>query len=345
MKLFGKPVSEGIVSGKVLLYTPFQSTREMRHIEIAAIEEELKTFEKAKAAANRELTILVERLQTNDPDQAAILLAHQDILADPIMDEEIRAAITTQCLSADSSVERVYSTYAQLLRESGNTAMKERASDLCDVKSRLIRCCLGGEEKNLTMLSEPVIIVAEELFPSDAAALDREKVLGIIAEVGGSTSHTAIIARSFGIPAILGVQDALTQLKDSETVLLDALEGTVTVQPTPEELFKSELLRQKLEQKQRNIRQFLDTEPVTKDGERIQVRLNITSADPQELLGTAHCDGSGLFRTEFLFLTDDHLPTEEEQFNVYKKVAERFGEKLGKSRWCCAHWILAGISS
>ena len=179
----------------------------------------------------------------------------------------------------------------------------------------------------LSALQRPVIIVADDLFPSDTAGIDRDNVLGIITQTGGSTSHTAIIAKSYEIPAVLGVPDALRLLSDGETIILDAEDGRILSSPTEEELRKYEQKAEQVSASLREEKMYLNSVPVTKDGERIEIRLNVAAAKDQELSKAVYSDGCGLFRTEFLYLDREHLPTEDEQYEVYSKVLRAFGEK------------------
>lgn len=255
------------------------------------------------------------------------MAAHRDILLDPAMDEEIRTLIEREHLSPDAAAAQVYDCYAELLGASKNELMKERAADLLDVKVRLLRCLAGAPECNLSALQRPVIIVADDLFPSDTAGIDRDNVLGIITQTGGSTSHTAIIAKSYEIPAVLGVPDALRLLSDGETIILDAEEGRLLSSPTEEELRKYEQKAEQVSASLREEKMYLNSVPVTQDGERIEIRLNVAAAKDQELSKAVYSDGCGLFRTEFLYLDREHLPTEDEQYEVYSKVLRAFGEK------------------
>ena len=196
----------------------------------------LARYEQARASARAELAALEEKLKGGDPDKAKILAAHRDILLDPAMDEEIRALVKSQNASPDAAIAQVYDTYAAVLGRSKNPMMRERASDLADVKLRLLRCWAGAPERDLSSLPEPVIVVADDLFPSDTVALDRAHVLGIVTQVGGGTSHTAIIARSYEIPAVLGVAGVIECLTDGQTVILDAVEGKILTEPSEQEL-------------------------------------------------------------------------------------------------------------
>ena len=195
---------------------------------------------------------------------------------------------------------------------------------MMDVRTRILRCIEEIPETNLSDLDKPVVLVTHDLMPSDTAILDPKYVKGIITEIGGPTSHSAIIARSFGIPAISGMSGACTELADGETVILDALEGYVLTGPDEADLAefskRYEFFRQTVEDE----KTYLGKEAALPDGTRIQVMVNIGTGDGKELAAAENSDGVGLFRTEFLYMGRDKLPDEEEQFEKYKKVLETF---------------------
>lgn len=326
MKLTGKPVSIGIIAGEVLKYRPFQACIRQTPLEPTEVDSALKQYDATKQAAKAELDLLEERIAKEDPEKAKLIQAHREVLLDPAMDEEIRALIQGHT-APDAAVESVYCNYIDILGRSRNEMMRERASDLRDVKGRLLRCWAGEPECNLAALEKPVIIVADDLYPSDTVSMDRERVLGIVTQVGGSTSHTAIIARSYDIPAVLGLADAMLLLEDGEHIILDAEKGELITQPTQRELEEYAIAAERVKKQQEETKAFLTTEPVTLDGSHVDVMLNVGAANDFELSSARYADGCGLFRTEFLYLNADHQPTEEEQFQIYRKVLLAFEGK------------------
>ena len=327
MVLKGKSVSRGVAIGNVMRYTPFCPKINEEKIPEGLAAAAVTSYEAARNKAETELKELEKRLLTHSPGQAKIMGAHMDILNDPAMDEEIKELIERELFSPDAAAAQVYDCYAGILSASGNELMRERAADLLDVKIRLLRCWAGVPECNLSALERPAIIVADDLFPSDTAGIDRENVLGIITQTGGSTSHTAIIAKSYEIPAVLGVSGALEQLEDGETVILDAEEGLIHTSPTEEQLREFAQKAERVSAGLREEKLYLNSEPVTVDGVRVEIRLNVAAASDQELSKAVYSDGCGLFRTEFLYLDREHCPTEGEQYEVYSKVLRAFGDK------------------
>jgi phosphotransferase system enzyme I (PtsI) len=196
-----------------------------------------------------------------------------------------------------------------------------------DVCTRLLRNCAGIREQSLSVLPKPVIVFAHDLFPSDTASLDREKVLAIVTEVGGPTSHTAIIARSYEIPALLGVPEVLTAVSDGDRVIVDAVEGRLITQPEEEQVGIYQKKRAEFAEHAARTKKYIGIDPVTADGEKIEVELNIGSASVTELQGSKYTTGVGLFRTEFLYMGRETLPSEEEQYTIYRKVLTKFGDR------------------
>ena len=282
----------------------------------------------AREGAQRELETLCRRFSdAGDEEKAAIFGAHLEILSDETMEEEIQAGISGGADSGPWTIHSVYEQYAAMFEQLADPIIRERAADLRDVCARLLRCWEGLAERDLSALPGPVIVAAHDLVPSDTATLDREHVLGIITEVGGSTSHSAIIARSYEIPAVLGAEGIMIGLRDRQEVVLDAVDGVILTDIDDEARAFYEKKREETLRRQAHTKQYIGREPVTPDGVRIAVELNIASAEPQELEGARYTDGVGLFRSEFLYMGRSTLPTEEEQFQAYRKVLMTYGER------------------
>lgn len=324
MNYQGTAVSPGVVIGPVYRYQPFQP--EIHPVPHGSPDQELMQYAEALGRAQAELEHLCERFrQAGDFEKAAIFTAHLEILLDETMEEGIQNSIQSG-ISAASAVHTVYGEYAAVLEGLNDPLIRERAADLRDVSSRILRC-LAGKEGNLSALSQPVILVAKDLLPSDTATLEREHVLGIVAEVGGSTSHSAIIARSYEIPAVLGISGILSKLQDGQEIILDAVSGQLLTEFDDNLRAAYEEKRRKVLLKQANTNRYLNTQPVTPDGVRVEIELNIASAQPDELEYAKYTDGVGLFRSEFLYMGKSALPTEEEQFQAYRKVLMTYGQR------------------
>ena len=266
------------------------------------------------------LQAIRERMMQTDAEKAAIFSAQMEILCDEVMNEEIRDGIQYDTWMPDWAVETVYSRYERRLQKAGDPLIRERAADLKDVKNRLLRIWCGVPQQSLAQLEKPVIIAAHDLLPSDTAVMERDHVLGIVTESGGTTSHSAIIARSYGIPAVLGIPNLLPRLTNGEKVILDAVDGVLITRPDGKQEKEMRIKQKEYEIHAARIQKYLHRDPLTADGERIEIGLNIGSARPEDLEGSSVTDFVGLFRTEFLYMDNDHLPTEEEQIIQYQKA-------------------------
>lgn len=327
MVLKGNPVSGGVAVGKLYVYEPFEVNVAETLIEKEQIKAELEKYEEAKRNAQAELQAICEKLEKDDPEKAKIFIAHQDILFDEAMHEEIVCGVEEELWAPDWAIQKVYGKFSRMLKNVPDPLIQERAADIEDVQKRLLRIWYGVPESNLANLDEPIIVVARDLLPSDTATLDRSKVLAILTEIGGSTSHSAIIARSYEIPAILGIDGLLGKVQAGQMAAIDAITGEVITDPSDEETKDFEKRRADFQKHAAETKKYLDKEPLSSDGVRIDIGLNIGSANPQEMEGAKYTDLVGLFRTEFLYMGHDALPTEDEQYEIYKEVLEAYGER------------------
>lgn len=319
MVLRGNGVSKGVAIGEIFLYQPFIPQTTKAHYS-GDPKQYLEQYEALCLQARAELQAIRERMMQTDAEKAAIFSAQMEILCDEVMDEEIRDGIQYDTWMPDWAVETVYSRYERRLQKAGDPLIRERAADLKDVKNRLLRIWCGVPKQSLAQLEKPVIIAAHDLLPSDTAVMERDHVLGIVTESGGTTSHSAIIARSYGIPAVLGIPNLLPRLTNGEKVILDAVDGVLITRPDGRQEKEMRTKQKEYEIQAARIQKYLHRDPLTADGERIEIGLNIGSARPEDLEGSSVTDFVGLFRTEFLYMDNDHLPTEEEQIIQYQKA-------------------------
>lgn len=319
--LQGNAVSRGIAMAEAYVYEPLDLTIIKGICTKEEVEIECKRFYDAMNRAKDELERLYDILEKEHPEQAKIFAAHKELLDDEEMIEETENAIKEDCLTAESAVDMIFNQYAELLKQVDDPLIAGRAADLLDVKRRVLRLLLGKEEKKLDYFERDVIVVAHDLLPSDTANLDRGHVKGLITETGGSNSHCAILARSFSLPAVLGADGAIAQIKDGQSLILDGFTGQVLLAFSNEE---KEEYRQKQEIWKNQIQEeqtFLLRKGVTRDGVKIDIGINVGS-DQYDSVEESY-DFIGLFRTEFLYMENDHMPTEEEQFIVYRHILEK----------------------
>jgi phosphotransferase system enzyme I (PtsI) len=327
MKLTGTAVSGGIAIAPAFVYRPFTPEAKEAYIEASAADAAFAAFEQNRAAVEAELLAICESFSACDSDKADILRAHIEILNDIAITEEVERRIRSEHMEYQYAIETTFTLFGDMMASLDDPILKERAADVQDVKFRLLCACLGVTRATLKDVREPSIICAHDLLPSDTATLNRAMVAGIVTETGGVTSHSAIIARSYGIPAVLGVERAMELISGGDTLILDASAGEVILRPTPDEIRVFTAQKAAFDANLETIRSFTDAVPVTTDGERIYVCQNIGSASREELKSAPFVDGVGLFRTEFLYMQGTQLPDEETQFQAYRTVAETFGSR------------------
>ncbi|MDO4543163.1 MAG: phosphoenolpyruvate--protein phosphotransferase [Clostridia bacterium] len=320
MILYGTPVSEGYAVGKAFLYRPYTYSGKGGTFQKGREKEQLSLLFDAMERAQNELAALVASFPPEQQDKAKIFSAHLQMLSDEELLEEMELLITEDRLLPESAVQQAFSDFIALLSKVGDSAIAARTADLRDVQNRLLRCLANEPMCSLAALPEGVIIIAHDLLPSDTASMDRDHVLGIVTETGSPTSHSAILARSFGIPAVLGVENVTQRIKPASTLALNAVAGEVITEPDENTISDFQTKRRDFLRFQSEIARFTECEPLTKDGVRIDIGVNIGSAGDKI---PAYSDFVGLFRTEFLYMDSDHLPTEEEQFLAYRTVLER----------------------
>lgn len=316
--LKGNPVSRGIALAKVYVYKAFKADVHESYFEAGQEAAKFKQFTDALAAAEAELDTIVASLSVESPEKAKIFTAHIEILNDEEVAEEVKDMIFSGKAMPDYAVDMVFTEFAILLEKAKDPLIAARAADLRDVRNRVLRILKGEKEQNLSSLRDKVVVVAHDLLPSDTATLDRSHVMGIVTEVGGATSHTAIIARSYKIPAVLGVPEATEIMQNGDMIVLDALKGQVLLEPERATISEYEAKLEEFIKSEKQTAEYLGRIPLVASGERFSVGLNIGSTEPDE--GFKYVDFIGLFRTEFLYMESEHMPTEDEQFAAYKKV-------------------------
>ena len=326
MLLTGLPVSDGAVVGKIYLYEPFVPTITDEELPEELCPLAIADLTRAKSSATKELEAIIAAFEAKGQKEGEIFQAHLELLDDEDVWSEILDAVNDG-VNAAQAIEIVYNQYIDIMGSVDDPMMKERAADLKDVKNRLLRNLAGVPEKNLSKLPEPVVVIARDLLPADTATMDRENVLAIITQIGGRTSHSAIIARSYGIPAVLGISDILEQIAGASTIAVDGTTGQVVLDPNEDQLADFRLRHQKWQEETALNKQYLRIPCVLADGTPIDIGANLGQVS-EESLGFADCvDLVGLFRTEFLYMQGASLPTEQQQFEAYSKLLKAYGHK------------------
>lgn len=295
--------------------------------EVTNPEQEIARLKEALKQAKQQIESLRERAETEmGADKAAIFEAHLMVLDDPELIDHIERKINDERLNAPKAVHVVIDQFVSMFEQMDMEYMRERAADIRDVGSRLLHILLGVEPRSLAEINVPSVVVAHDLTPSDTAQMDKEKVLGFMTNIGGRTSHSAIMARSLEIPAVVGLQTIVSDVQQGDQIILDGLEGQVIVNPSPEVLDDYRKRQERHEAEKEQLKQLVHEPSVTADGVRVELAANIGSATDATLAKENGAEGVGLFRTEFLYMDRSDLPSEEEQFAAYKQVAETFGD-------------------
>ncbi|MBU5454932.1 phosphoenolpyruvate--protein phosphotransferase [Caproiciproducens sp. MSJ-32] len=322
----GIAASKGYAIGKVFIQEHEEIV--ITDAKVTNVEAEKEALQKALDKAKEQLTAIKEKtLAEIGEHEAQVFEAHLTLLDDPEFTGGMLAEIEANSVNAMKAVENVTNTFVMIFEAMEDEYMKERAADIKDVSKRIIANLAGKGDNSLASVEENTVIVAHDLTPSDTAQLDRSKVIGFLTNIGGRTSHSAIMARTLEIPAIVGLKDITTSVKNGDTVILDGIEGICIINPEQSVIDEYTAKRDKFLKEQEELKKLIEVKTVTKSGKRIEVCGNIGSpADAEAVLANGG-DGIGLFRTEFLYMDRDSAPTEEEQFEAYKKVLEIMKDK------------------
>lgn len=320
-KYQGIGASAGVAVGKVLLLV--EEKLEIVKRSINDVEAEQNRFDNAVTVATGQLQTIVETTREKmGEDKAAIFEAHLMILSDPEMGNQVKDLIANENVNAEYALNEVRNIFIGMFEAMDDEYMRERAVDIKDVTERILKILMDIPIFNLASLEEEVIIVANDLTPSDTATMDSKKVLGIATNMGGRTSHTAIMARTLELPAVVGLKDITTKVQNGDIIAFDGKEGIIQVNPSDVIIAQYEERKAAYHKEKIELQALLHKESVTKDGHHVELAANIGT--PKDVKGVVENGGDavGLYRTEFLYMDSDTLPTEEEQFQAYKAVVE-----------------------
>ena len=329
IRLTGIGASEGISLGKALIYTDDKIDLESLKQSSLSVEAELIKLNDGVTKTKSQLLAIRERVREKlGEDKASIFDAHIELLEDEDLQDGIKERITSQSMSAAYAIYEGIEETCKILSQLDDAYLKERVSDLKDICKRWIKNTLGMRIKDLSILEPDTIVITEDLTPSDTAQLDLDHCAGFITEVGGKTAHSAIMARSLEIPAVVGVKNIVQTVKDGEFLVLDGERGLIYLSPTEEviEAYKSK--KKAYIKEKEELKKIKDLPAITACGERtVKVMGNIGKPEDIDAVIAAGGEGVGLYRTEFLFMNSDHLPTEDEQYRAYRIVAEKLKGK------------------
>ncbi|MCI5763360.1 MAG: phosphoenolpyruvate-protein phosphotransferase PtsI [Actinobacillus porcinus] len=325
----GIPASPGIVFGKALVLKEEKIIIDNQKISEDQIDAEIARFYEGRTAAVAQLSSIRDRaLKSLGEDKAAIFEGHLMILEDEELEEEIIGYIRSNKANAAAAASKIIDQQVEMLSEIDDEYLKERAGDIRDIGNRLLKNILGMHIVDLGEINEEAILVAYDLTPSETAQLNLDKVLGFITDIGGRTSHTSIMARSLELPAIVGTNNVTEQVNTGDYLILDAVNNAVYVNPTREQIEKLKAQQVQLAEEKAELAKLKDLPALTLDGHRVDVVANIGTIRDCDGADRNGAEGVGLYRTEFLFMDRDSLPSEEEQFQAYKEVVEAMNGRI-----------------
>ena len=322
----GKSVFGGIAIGKISVYK--KNKQQVKRVRTEDTKGELARYEAAKAAAVEQLQELYQKaLKEVDEANAAIFEIHQMMLDDGDYNESVENIIETQKVNAEYAVAVTGDNFAQMFRAMDDDYMRERAADVKDISERVL-LVLNGGQKGKVVTDEPVIIVADDLAPSETVQLEKDMVLSFVTVHGSVNSHTAILARTMAIPALIGTEELpLDDTVDGKLAVVDGLNGKIYVEPDAQTLEEMKKRRQEEQEKKELLQLLKGKENVTLDGKKIMLYANIGNIKDLATVIQNDAGGIGLFRSEFIYLEKDQYPTEEEQFSIYKTAVETMAGK------------------
>ncbi|RKF18066.1 phosphoenolpyruvate-protein phosphotransferase PtsI [Alginatibacterium sediminis] len=315
--------SPGIAFGKALLLKEEKVVINTSKVATADVEVEVKRFFDGRQKTSEQLEEIKEMAgKTFGEEKEAIFEGHIMLLEDEELEEEIIANIRDSRMTAENAAQSIIEQNAQMLAELDDPYLKERAADFRDIGNRLVKNILGMEMVSLSTISQEVILIANDLTPSETAQINLDKVLGFVTDIGGRTAHTSIMARSLELPAIVGTNNVTELVKSGDFLVLDALNNEVVVNPSETQLAHYKRLQQDHIETKAELAKLKDLPAITLDGHQVEVCANIGTIKDCDGAHRNGAEGVGLYRTEFLFMDRDQLPTEDEQFDAYKAVVE-----------------------
>lgn len=321
----GKSVCAGVAFGKIFVFSREESTIKRRHIESS--DDEIARFEEAREQAISELGMLYDKALTEVGEaNAMIFQIHQMMLEDLDYIESIKNIITDQLINAETAVAQTCDNFVQMFESMDDSYMRGRSADVKDVSERIIQI-LSGTDKGGIVSDEPIIIVSDDLAPSETVQFDKSKILAFVTEGGSASSHTSILARMMNIPAVIGAKDVLNSEYNGKEAIADGFTGTLYIDPDEKTIAKLTAKKKKIDEQAKLLEQLKGHDSVTKDGHHIDLCANIGNVLDIGSVLKNDAEGIGLFRSEFLYLESKDYPSEDVQFGAYKEVLSKMASK------------------
>jgi phosphoenolpyruvate-protein phosphotransferase (PTS system enzyme I) len=322
----GVPASGGIAIGPAYLYHPQGFSAPRRNLKPDEVKGEISRYQEALSKTRAQISDMERKMKEKlGEEHAAIFEAHQVVLDDPLFMEEIPQSIENRRLNPEALLQEALEKFRIAMESLEDKYFRERGGDIQDVGLRVLRNLTGGEKDQLRKLDREVILIADDLAPSDTVTLSTVTVKAFCTNVGGRTSHVAIVARSLGLPAVVAMQNLTSEVKEGETIIVDGNKGLVVVDPLPPTLKQYQRVKESYEAFQKSLEELRALPAITPDNHRITLAANIEIPQELEELAQHGAEGIGLFRTEFLFMNREEIPSEDEQFGAYKELATKTG--------------------
>ena len=327
-KMSGIGASEGVSIGKALLFIEEEIVIPQEKISGDMVGSQLIKLEEGLKKSKTQLIAIREKVKEKmGEDKAAIFDGHIMLLEDEDLKMEVEDKIKGEYSPAAKALDEGINEYCEMISQLDDPYLRERAADLKDVGKRWIKNVLGMKMKDLSNLEKDTIVVTYDLTPSDTAQLDLENCIGFITEVGGKTSHSAIMARSLELPAIVGVKDVLAEIFEGQPLIMDGEKGDIIVEPIQDDVATYSAKRAQFLADKEELKKLINEDAITLDGRVVEIYGNIGGPNDVDAVVTSGATGVGLYRTEFLFMNSDHMPTEDEQYQAYRIVAEKMKGK------------------
>ena len=327
-KMSGIGASEGVSIGKALLFIEEEIVIPQEKISGDMVGSQLIKLEEGLKKSKTQLIAIREKVKEKmGEDKAAIFDGHIMLLEDEDLKMEVEDKIKGENSPAAKALDEGINEYGEMISQLDDPYLRERAADLKDVGKRWIKNVLGMKMKDLSNLEKDTIVVTYDLTPSDTAQLDLENCIGFITEVGGKTSHSAIMARSLELPAIVGVKDVLAEIFEGQPLIMDGEKGDIIVEPIQDDVATYSAKRAQFLADKEELKKLINEDAITLDGRVVEIYGNIGGPNDVDAVVTSGATGVGLYRTEFLFMNSDHMPTEDEQYQAYRIVAEKMKGK------------------
>ncbi|MBB6448308.1 phosphotransferase system enzyme I (PtsI) [Geomicrobium halophilum] len=324
--LQGIAASNGIAIAKAFLLE--QPELDIQKEIVSDVETEILQLKEAIAKAKKELEMLRDKTREQQGDEnAEIFSAHLLVLEDPELIDAVTAKVKENSVSASHALHEVSSMYIQMFEDMDNAYMRERAADIKDVSQRVLLHLAGVENTSLASINEETIVLSHDLTPSDTAQLDRQFTLGFVTNIGGRTSHSAIMARSLEIPAVVGTKDITSQVQNGDLIIVDGSTGDVIINPDEDSIQTYRERQRQIEAEKEEQKKLVNEPSISADGYQVELAANIGTPDDMEGVIENGAEGVGLYRTEFLYMGRDSVPEEEEQFEAYRTVVENMDGK------------------